>query len=175
MDGKIKKVKGIDMDVSDHKKQKKVKKWIIVIIAFIIAFSGIAYIGFKVILYPIDKIYIMAYDTTNDKIKGNVAIEKFLEHGEVYDIGANMRGYAVFKNPDKAYKQLVKDYSEVIEEIKEMYGLPEFSKTEVDVYCNYANTYSHQAQNQKVQDKAKFISAFCDIFENSINERYFFN
>ena len=157
------------------KKQKRFKKWIIAIITFIVALSYIAYIGFKVVLYPIDKIYVMAYDTTNNKIKGNVNINKFLQYGEVYDIGANMHGYAVFKNPDKAYKQLVKDYGNILVEIKEMYGLPEFSKTEVDVYCNYANTYAHQAQKQEVQDKAKFISAFCDIFENSINERYFFN
>ena len=82
-----------NMNISDYKKQKKVKKWIIIIIAFIIVFSSIAYIGFKVVLYPIDKIYVMAYDTTNDKIKGNVNINKFLQYGEVYDIGANMHGY----------------------------------------------------------------------------------
>ena len=152
------------MNISDYKKQKKVKKWIIIIIAFIIVFSSIAYIGFKVVLYPIDKIYVMAYDTTNDKIKGNVNIESFLERSEYFDIGANSYGYAVFKEPNTAFAVFVELYSDGIELVQKEFNLGPLTETNYDGYKQCAFLMAGDSEAEK---QARFIPEFLDIYENS--------
>ena len=52
---------------------------------------------------------------------GNVKVQDFLDHGEEFAIGADENGKAVFKDPQKAFEALVRDYSDGINLIRDEY------------------------------------------------------
>ena len=54
--------------------------------------------------------YSQIYISGDENIKGNVNVNKFGKINIDFDIGANKYGYAVFKNPNKAFKRLKKEY-----------------------------------------------------------------
>ena len=55
--------------------------------------------------------YTQVYIAEYGDVKGNVDINSFGKKNIAFDIGANKYGYAVFKNPNKAFNRLKKDYS----------------------------------------------------------------
>lgn len=96
---------------------------------------------------------------------GNVKVQDFLDHGEEFAIGADESGKAVFKDPQKAFEALVRDYSDGINLIKEEYKLGPITQRCYEDYKIYGwqvNTGSEESKEQ-----AAFVSGVLDIYENS--------
>lgn len=69
------------------------------------------------VAHPYVKEYVASYKT------GSVNVKDFLDHGEEFAIGADENGKAVFKDPQKAFEALVRDYSDGINLIRDEYKL----------------------------------------------------
>lgn len=98
---------------------------------------------------------------------GNVKVQEFLDHGEEFAIGADENGKAVFKNPQKAYEALVRDYSDGINLIQEEYKLGPISNRCYEDYKIYGwqvNTGSEESKKQ-----AAFVTQVLGIYENSFD------
>lgn len=155
---------------SDDKNKKN--KFLILITSalFIIAFATLG----KVLLvkwgYILDSNlkYSQIYVTKYSNIKGNVDVNKFGKINIDFDIGANKYGYAVFKNPNKAFNRLKKDYSKGIELIRKEFNLLPLNNF---TYKNY-KTYGWQVTTGTAEEKeqARFVSSFLDIYNNSFSQ-----
>ena len=155
---------------SDDKNKKN--KFLILITSalFIIAFATLG----KVLLvkwgYILDSNlkYSQIYVTEYSNIKANVDVNKFGKINIDFDIGANKYGYAVFKNPNKAFNRLKKDYSKGIELIRKEFNLLPLNNF---TYKNY-KTYGWQVTTGTVEEKeqARFVSSFLDIYNNSFSQ-----
>lgn len=130
---------------------------------FVIVVLCIIYLnGF--IINPL-MISIKEYEPYKDNIVGNVNTEVFLNVSEDFEIGANMYGYAVFKNPAKAMATLKKEYKDGIQLIQSEFHLLPLTQLNYESYKNYGwqvNTGSKEERSQ-----ASFVSSFLDIYENS--------
>ena len=67
---------------------------------------------------------------------GNVKVQDFLDHGEEFAIGADENGKAVFKDPQKAFEALVRDYSDGINLIRDEYKLGPITPRLHDVWVS---------------------------------------
>ena len=105
----------------------------IVIIVSVVIFIIIGFIVIKEVSNPNLK-YSQIYISEYKNIKGNVDINKFGKINIDFDIGANKYGYAVFKNPSKAFKQLKKEYSKGIEIIQKEFNLENLSQSNYKLY-----------------------------------------
>jgi len=85
-------------------------------------------------LYDSDLEYTQEYVIGTSNIRGEVDIAAFLEYSEDFEIGANKYGYAVFKNPEKAFKTLKREYSDGIKCIQKEFSLLPFSKITYKMY-----------------------------------------
>ena len=98
---------------------------------------------------------------------GNVKVQDFLDHGEEFAIGADENGKAVFKDPQKAFEALVRDYSDGINLIRDEYKLGPITPRNFYDYMTYGwqvNTGSEESKKQ-----AAFVSGVLDIYENSFD------
>ena len=86
---------------------------------------------------------------------GNVKVQDFLDHGEEFAIGADENGKAVFKDPQKAFEALVRDYSDGINLIRDEYN-------DYMTYGWQVNTGTEESKKQ-----AAFVTQVLDIYENS--------
>lgn len=155
---------------SDDKNKKN--KFLILITSalFIIAFATLG----KVLLVKWGYIlnsnlkYSQIYVTEYSNIKGNVDVNKFGKINIDFDIGANKYGHAVFKNPNKAFNRLKKDYSKGIELIRKEFNLLPLNNF---TYKNY-KTYGWQVTTGTAEEKeqARFVSSFLDIYNNSFSQ-----
>ena len=98
-------------------------------------------------------------------IKGSVDIEKYVTISKDFEIGANKDGYAVFKNPEKAFDKLFELYADGIKLIQKEFDLEPLSADNYDWYGIYGVQVENGTDKEKSQ--AKFISQFIDIYENS--------
>jgi len=85
-------------------------------------------------LYNNDLKYTQEYIVGTGNIRGEVNIAKFLEYSEDFAIGANQYGYAVFKNPEKAFKTLKREFAKGIKCIQKEFNLLPFSKLTYKMY-----------------------------------------
>lgn len=113
------------------------------------------------IKYP----YTQEYIAGQGNIKGNVNIKFFSEIDPAFEIGANAKGYAVFKNPQEAFKVLLKKYADGINLIRHEYKLPIISKKNYNAYEIYGWQVTTGTDAQKKQ--AMFVTQFFDTYENS--------
>ena len=111
--------------------------------------------------------YSQIYISGEDNIKGNVDITKFGKININFDIGANKYGYAVFKNPSKAFKTLKTDYADGIKLIQKEFHLLPLNNFTYKSYKNYGWQVTTGTNEEKEQ--ARFVSSFLDIYENSFN------
>lgn len=135
---------------------KKAKMALIPIIILAIALS---FIG------RVKNPYVQEYVAGQGNIKGNINIEDFYERDHRFEIGATADGYAVFKDPNKAYFALLENYSGGISLIQKEYKLLWISRLTYPSYQIYGwqtTTGSEEARRQ-----AQFVSSFFDIYENS--------
>lgn len=84
---------------------------------------------------------------------------------ESYQIGRNSVGMPVFKDPEAAFQQVLKDYRAGFEEIQWEYGLFGVSRHNWRSYEIYGWQLTTQDENLLSQGGA--ISGFFDIYENS--------
>lgn len=84
---------------------------------------------------------------------------------ESYQIGRNSVGNPVFKDPEAAFQQALKDYRAGFEEIQREYGLLGVSRHNWRSYEIYGWQLTTQDENLLRQGGA--ISGFFDIYENS--------
>ena len=111
--------------------------------------------------------YSQMYISEDENIKGNVDINSFGRKNIDFDIGANKYGYAVFKNPSRAFKTLKKEYSEGIKLIQKEFHLLPLTNFNYKIYGTYGWQVTIGTKEEKEQ--ARFVSSFMDIYENSFN------
>lgn len=85
-------------------------------------------------LYDSDLHYTQEYIIGTGNIRGEVNAAKFLEYHKDFEIGANKYGYAVFKNPEKAFKTLKAEFNDGIKCIQKEFKLLPFSKVTYKMY-----------------------------------------
>lgn len=112
--------------------------------------------------------YCQEYVHLSKNIKGSVNVDYFKRISEDFDIGANYYGYAVFKNPKKAWNRLVSDYQEGILAIQKEYLLAPLSQENYELYGIYG--WQVTMANEEVMKQCQFISQFFDIYENSFHK-----
>ena len=154
--------KNSDREFKKSKTKKKVDVKKIVIVVIIVAACLAAFLARKVYTR---NYYTQEYTAGTKGIKGNVNVSKFTDVSEDFAIGANSNGYAVFKNPSKAFKTFEKMYADDIQSLKDEFGLKDFNKKTYHDYMTYG-WQSNVGTDEEKQNK-KFISSFLDIYENS--------
>ena len=152
--------KNSDREFKKSKTKKKVDVKKIVIVVIIVAACIVAFFARKVYTR---NYYTQEYTAGTNGIKGNVNVNKFTDISEDFAIGANSNGYAVFKNPSKAFKTFEKMYADDIQSLKD--ELKDFNKKTYHDYMTYG-WQSNVGTDEEKQNK-KFISSFLDIYENS--------
>lgn len=83
------------------------------------------------VAHPYVKEYVASYKT------GSVNVKDFLDHGDEFAIGADENGKAVFKDPQKAFEALVRDYSDGINLIRDEYKLGPITPRNFYDYMTY--------------------------------------
>jgi len=81
--------------------------------------------------------YSQEYIVGKENIKGEVDVTYFTEKNKDFDIGANKYGYAVFKNPNKAFISLKKQYKKGINLIQKEFNLFPLSAFNYNKYKTY--------------------------------------
>lgn len=111
-----------------------------------------------------------ACSNSKDKIVGEYDITilqgDFLKtDNEAYKIGANKDNMPIFKDTDKAFKQILVDYEDGFKAIKEEFELEIISKKNYEDYFTYGWQLSSDDEDMKEQGNE--ITHFFDIYENS--------
>lgn len=151
----------------------KSQKYNLILVGIVILFIiNVIFLGNFVLIklgYVIDDNlkYTQIYVAEDENIKGSVDINKFGKKNIDFDIGANKYGYAVFKNPKKAFKTLKKDYKDGIKLIQKEFNLLPLSNFNYKDYKTFGWQVTTGSDEEKEQ--ARFISSFLDIYENSFN------
>ena len=152
--------KNSDREFKKSKTKKKVDVKKIVIVVIIVAACIVAFFARKVYTR---NYYTQEYTAGTKGIKGNVNVSKFTDISEDFAIGANSNGYAVFKNPSKAFKTFEKMYADDIQSLKDEFGLKDFNKKTYHDYMTYGwqvNTGTEESKNQ-----AAFVTQVLDIYD----------
>jgi hypothetical protein len=141
----------------------KTKKGIILALSMVLVLilaAGIVYI-----------VPLVQVDTSLSKVVGEYGTSKLgfdFGNSGPYAIGANAKGMPVFKDPDKAFTQAVKDYADGFDAIRREFKLPPVNKSNYPLY----NTYGWQLTTGSDEEKrqGRIISQFFDIYENSFKK-----
>ncbi|MCL2860092.1 MAG: hypothetical protein FWF46_05965 [Oscillospiraceae bacterium] len=137
--------------------------YLILILIIVLLLICVGYVIYP--KYSKDLEWTQEYVIGNPGIIGDVSTEMFGDN-PAYEIGANQYGYAVFKNPDKAFKQFKKDYADAMEFIKEQFDIPLYiCKFNYQTYGAYG--WQINTEDENLRYKAFNVTAFVDIFENS--------
>lgn len=111
--------------------------------------------------------YSQVYIIGESNNKGNVDINKYGRINIDFNIGANKYGEAVFKNPQKAFRTLKKEYSSGIQLIQKEFNLLPLTNFTYKSYKTYGWQVTTGTEEEKEQ--ARFVTSFLDIYENSFN------
>ena len=129
------------------------------LISLIILVIALSFIG------RVKNPYVQEYIAGQGNIKGDVNVEDFYERDHRFEIGATEEGYAVFKDPDKAYAALLENYREGLSLIQKEYKLFWISKLNYSSYQIYG--WQTTTDSEEARQQAQFVSSFFDIYENS--------
>lgn len=105
--------------------------------------------------------YSQDYVPGQGNIQGDVDVEAFLKRDARFDIGADKKGVAVFKDPDAAFQALLEKYAGGIDLIKKENSLTDLSPNNVEAYKTYG--WQVTTGSEEDQDEARFVSRFLDI------------
>lgn len=160
----------LDLFKFNYNKNKKYKSILILLSIFLII--SLLYTGKFILIktgYSIDNNlrHFQRYEVGVGNIKGEVDTYYFENVSMDFEIGANKYGYAVFKNPKKAYKKLKRNYSKGIRAIQKEFGLLPLSNLTFRQYKIYGWQLTDGTNEEKEQ--ARFVSSFFDVYENSFN------
>jgi len=120
--------------------------------------------------YDKNKEYVREYIIGQPGIRGTVNITN-IGNNSAYEIGANKEGFAVFKNPNKAFAQMKIDFPKGIAAIKKEFKLFPLSRWNYDMYGVYGCQLTITRDPETVTQAFK-VSGFMDIYENSFEENY---
>lgn len=153
---------------SSKNKKSKLLILIICILSAILIFIIGRYIFVKCGFIIDDNLkYSQVYIVGESNNKGNVDINKYGRINIDFDIGANRYGETVFKNPQKAFKTLKKEYSKGIQLIQKEFNLLPLTNFTYKSYKTYGWQVTTGTDEEKEQ--ARFVTSFLDIYENSFN------
>ena len=150
------------------------KKIRVILIITIVSFASIILLASNVFLYSEDEPlnitnpYTQEYIIGKSNIKGEVDVEKYSNISKDLEIGANKEGYAVFKDPHKAFKYVKENYKIGIRLIKKQFYLGDLSNKNYKEYKTYGSQVTYDISEGQMY-QAFFISDFLDIYENSFN------
>ncbi len=155
---------------SDGKNKKHKFLIFITSVLFIIAFLILGRVLLVKCGYVLDNNlrYSQIYISEYGNIKGNVDVNRFGKINIDFDIGANKYGSAVFKNPNKAFSRLKKNYSKGIKLIQKEFNLLPLNNFTYKKYKTYGWQVTTGTAEEK--DQARFVSSFLDIYENSFSK-----
>ena len=155
---------------SDGKNKKHKSLIFITSVLFIIAFLILGRVLLVKCGYVLDNNlrYSQIYISEYGNIKGNVDVNRFGKINIDFDIGANKYGSAVFKNPNKAFSRLKKNYSKGIKLIQKEFNLLPLNNFTYKKYKTYGWQVTTGTAEEK--DQARFVSSFLDIYENSFSK-----
>jgi len=142
----------------------KRNKMIGIIIGMIIISSIFLY--FLCPKYDYDKKYVKEYTAGESGNKGNINITT-LGTNPAYQIGVNKDGYVVFKNPKNAFRQMKIDFTKGISALRKEYYLLPLTRWNHKKYETYGWQLS-ETKDSVAKEQAGKLSAFLDIFENSL-------
>lgn len=109
--------------------------------------------------------WVQPYTPGTDGIQGNVDVEKYTRISPDFAIGADRYGYAVFKDPNKAFQTFVTLYEKGISAIKKQYDLAPISGSNYALYKTYG--WQTDTGSEEAREQALFVTQFLDIYENS--------
>jgi len=116
------------------------------------------------IQYPSVQEYVMG----QGNIKGNVPVSEYTSISEDFAIGADKDGYAVFKDPNKAFTKLTELYVDGINLIQTEFDLEPLTEQNYEWYKTYGAQVTAGTPEQ--QEQARFVGKFLDIYENSFSK-----
>ena len=99
--------------------------------------------------------------------RGNVDTGKFTAVSPDFAVGADKNGYAVFKDPEKAYSTFLSLYGDTLGEIRERNHLAPLSERTLGLYMICAA--ETERSDAREREKYSFVAAFLDIYENSVD------
>ena len=99
-----------------------------------------------------------------DSIKGESYLT-FDDSNEAYAMGVNAEGMPVFKDLNRAFKQMKKDYAPVIEKLKKDYKLKPLTHFNWRIYKVYG--WQIQTEDPELLHQCYRFICFFDIYENS--------
>jgi len=148
------------------KKRYRIIGLIAVCIIFLSVPAGIIY--WKYPKYDKNKEWVREYIIGQTGIKGTVDITR-IGNDSAYEIGANKQGYAVFKNPNKAFAKMKIDLSQGIAAIQKEYSLLPLSRWNYDIYGVYGWQLTKTTDAEVIAQAWK-VTSFMDIYDNSFDE-----
>jgi len=148
------------------KKRNRIVGLIVGCIIILSMSAGIIY--WKYPKYDKNKEYVKEYIIGQTGIKGAVDITN-IGNNSAYEIGANKEGYAVFKNPNKAFTQMKIDFPKGIAAIQKEYKLGTLSRWNYDRYGVYGWQLTETNDTEAVAQAFK-VTKFMDIYENSFDD-----
>ena len=104
---------------------------------------------------------------------GNVKVQDFFDHGEEFAIGADENGKAVFKDPQKAFEALVRDYSDGINLIRDEYKLGPI--TPRNFYDYMTSSWQVTTCPSLIHHPASFVPSVFAFLEYSFFFRYIYS
>lgn len=159
----------INLNRISNKRYKRVLLIFIILIGLLSIFPGRALLVNYGYMINDELSYIREYNIGEENIKGEVNIKKYTDIHKDFDIGANKYGYAVFKDPDKAFKRFKILYGKGIRLIQREFYLLPLTNFNFRHYKTYGWQVTTGTEEEKEQ--ARFVSCFLDIYEESFNSR----
>lgn len=148
-----------------NKMKDKIKLILMSVTAVLLLIAALVASNYNYLFQNPNLKYSQEYIIGKENIKGEVDVNYFESKGKEFEIGANKYGYAVFKNPKKAFDKLKKDYKKGIRLIQKENNLRSLSQFNYKEYGRYG--WQVTTGTKEEQEQARFVTSFMDIYENS--------
>lgn len=136
---------------------------VVAIIIICIVAVGLIYTGYKVSQSATP--YCQEYVPGAEGMMGEVDVSYFEEKSTHYAIGANSDGYAVFKSPNEAFREMKATNRAGIRLIRmENHLFYPLTPITYQMFAKYG--WQVTSGSEKAQEQARFISQFLDLYEN---------
>lgn len=117
---------------------------------------------------PVDTVpnpWVQEYEPGGEGMQGQVDKAAFEQISPDFAIGADAQGWAVFKEPYKAFDTFVRLYAEPLERIQQAFGLSAITRDNYKDYLLYGWQLETDSEEQRQQNA--FVTSFLDIYQNS--------
>lgn len=92
-----------------------------------------------------------------------------LKNNEAYELALDNMGIPIFKDPNKAFKQLKKDYKKALKTIKKLYNISfSLNKYNYEAYKNLG--WQTLTYDNEICDECWKVTQILDFFDNSIRK-----